>query len=272
MEDKERDFKGVWIPKDIWLSSELSLIEKVVFVEIDSLDNEEHCTAGNEYFAKFCNCSESTISKAIKHLQDLKLIEIIDFDGRYRKIRVVKITRQTSKNYKADYEILRPNNIYNNTDNRKTFLSKDKNAKRTPEDFLGSAKTLKQEKDTERINKFLDYYKSLNLPSIKKVNDKRKKAILNILNGFDESEVKQVLDNFSNSDFLLGKKTDFKANIDWILKEDNFIKILEGKYNNHGNKNTFNDKAVSITYTDKELQELEELDKEREARGLQTRF
>lgn len=36
-----RDFKGVWIPKEIWLSTELTLQEKVMLVEIDSLDNED---------------------------------------------------------------------------------------------------------------------------------------------------------------------------------------------------------------------------------------
>ena len=31
----------------------LNAIDKVILAEIDSLDNENHCTAGNEYFAKF---------------------------------------------------------------------------------------------------------------------------------------------------------------------------------------------------------------------------
>lgn len=271
-----RDFKGVWIPKDIWLSKDLTMLEKVMLVEISSLDNEEHCTAGNKYFAEFCNCSESAVSKAINKLQELGFIKIESFDGRHRKVSLVKFTKQPSKIYEAASENLLTNNINtnisNNTNNTKTFLSKDKNVKKD-EDFIGSVKLLKQEKDNDRIEQFLDYYKSLNLPSIKKISDKRRKAILNILNGFDGSEIKQVLDNYSNSDFLLGKSTDFKANIDWILKEDNFIKILEGKYNNRvSKKNTFNDNAISESYTQKELEELDKIDKEREARGLQTRF
>jgi len=34
MEKYPRDFKGVWIPKEIWLSDQLSLMEKVLFVEM----------------------------------------------------------------------------------------------------------------------------------------------------------------------------------------------------------------------------------------------
>lgn len=123
-----RDFKGVWIPKEIWLNEELTLLEKIIFVEIDSLDNENHCVAGNEYFATFCNCSESKVTKAIKKLKELNMIEELSFDGRHRKLRVVKSTMQSSKKYDAESQKVRTNNIDNNTDNKKV-LSKDNTTK-----------------------------------------------------------------------------------------------------------------------------------------------
>ena len=94
-----RDFKGVWIPKEIWLNEELTMLEKVIFVEIDSLDGPDHCYASNEYFATFCNCSESKVSKAIKKLKELGMIEEIAFDGRHRKLRVVKNATLNRKKY-----------------------------------------------------------------------------------------------------------------------------------------------------------------------------
>ena len=45
MEKPSRDFKGIWIPKDIWKSDQLSTMEKVLFVEIHSLDNKDGCYA-----------------------------------------------------------------------------------------------------------------------------------------------------------------------------------------------------------------------------------
>ena len=140
----ERDFKGVWIPKEIWLDDSLTLLEKCIFTEIDSLDNEEHCTAGNEYFSKFCNCSESKITKAIKKLQELGMIEVMSFDGRHRKIRVVKNDSQSSKKYEAESQKVRANNIDNNKDNK--VISKDINNIKNPEkdNFLGSAKAEKK--------------------------------------------------------------------------------------------------------------------------------
>ena len=32
MSADNRDFKGVWIPKEIWLNEELTMLEKVIFV------------------------------------------------------------------------------------------------------------------------------------------------------------------------------------------------------------------------------------------------
>jgi hypothetical protein len=36
----EREFKGVWIPKEVWLNNELSLVEKALLAEIDSFSGD----------------------------------------------------------------------------------------------------------------------------------------------------------------------------------------------------------------------------------------
>ena len=65
----KRDFKGIWIPKEVWLSKELTLIEKLFFVEINSLDNSEGCFAGNGYFAEFFGLSKTRVSVIIASLK-----------------------------------------------------------------------------------------------------------------------------------------------------------------------------------------------------------
>ena len=71
-----RDFKGIWIPKELWLSQELSLQEKVMLLEIDSLDNEEHCYASNAYFADFFGLSKTRISAIINGLAERGYISV----------------------------------------------------------------------------------------------------------------------------------------------------------------------------------------------------
>ena len=64
----ERNFKGVWIPKEVWLSKELTIMEKLFFVEINSLDNSEGCYAGNGYFSEFFELSKTRVSIIINSL------------------------------------------------------------------------------------------------------------------------------------------------------------------------------------------------------------
>lgn len=67
---EERQFKGIWIPKEIWLSDSLTLQEKVILVEIDSLQTEERgCYASNRYFGKFFNLTTQRVSQIIKNLE-----------------------------------------------------------------------------------------------------------------------------------------------------------------------------------------------------------
>ena len=70
-----RKFKGVWIPRSIWLSKDLSITEKCLLVEIDSLSSAKGCFASNNYFSGFLGVSVPTITRAIKRLTKLGLIE-----------------------------------------------------------------------------------------------------------------------------------------------------------------------------------------------------
>lgn len=70
MEENKRAFKGIWIPKEVWESKELTLQQKVMLVEIDSLDNEKGCYASNKYFSDFFGISSGRVSQIINELID----------------------------------------------------------------------------------------------------------------------------------------------------------------------------------------------------------
>ena len=122
----ERDFKGVWIPKEIWLDERLNALDKIIFVEIDSLCSEERgCFASNKYLAEFCQCSETKISKAISKLIELGYLYVVSFNGRQRELQscLAKNARQNNKKCKADEQkvqgsIYSNNNKDNNKDNK----------------------------------------------------------------------------------------------------------------------------------------------------------
>lgn len=90
-----RAFKGIWIPKTIWLSKELTIQEKVFIVEIDSLENNGKggCYAGNKYFAEFFGISESRVSNVIKCLVDKGMITRKVIRTQTGSIRYIKVSQ-----------------------------------------------------------------------------------------------------------------------------------------------------------------------------------
>ena len=171
-----RDFKGVWIPKEVWLDTRLNALEKVILTEIDSLDNgEKGCYASNEHLAKFCQCSKTKVSTAIKKLIDCGYIYVQNFDGRKRELksRLSNFERQNDKKCKAEYQILKESNIDNNTDNntvsnnigKNNNTPKSENTPKTEKKERFKAPTVEEVKKycTERGNNidaqhFIDYY------------------------------------------------------------------------------------------------------------------
>lgn len=121
MEQYKRDFKGVWVPKEIWLYRGLSVLEKHVLSEIDSLDGEEGCFASNKYLAEFCDCSESAIDKAVKKLKELGLIYVKSFDGRVRVLKsCISISMPDQRKiYASETDYLRQSNIESNKESIK---------------------------------------------------------------------------------------------------------------------------------------------------------
>lgn len=72
----ERAFKGIWIPKEIWVTEDLGWTEKFLLAEIDSLSQNNECFATNEYFGRFFNISKDRVSKIISNLSNKGYVEV----------------------------------------------------------------------------------------------------------------------------------------------------------------------------------------------------
>lgn len=209
----ERDFKGVWIPKAIWLDNRLNALDKVILTEIDSLDQgESGCYASNKYIAEFCQCSERKVSDAITKLTKLGYIKLTSFDGRTRILQscIEKSASLPRKNCEADTKKVRGSTIENNTSNNI------------------------DNKPACEIQSVFDMYHEIcvSLPKVKLITEGRKTAVKTKLKKYSVEQIKEVFEKAEASDFLTGKVNSFKASFDWILKEANFAKIIEGNYDN----------------------------------------
>lgn len=146
----ERDFKGVWIPKEVWLDENLTWMEKLLLVEIDSLDKEKGCFASNAYFGEFFKLSGSRISEIIKGLVEKGYItSFLLYDGKQVKQRILTPTlpirktewgiRKTEEGYseKAKDNNTVINNTINNTNKSSNIFNKP-----TPEEVNIYAKSI----------------------------------------------------------------------------------------------------------------------------------
>ena len=95
--NQDRAFRGIWIPKEIWLSKNLTLQQKVFLVEIDSLDGEDGCYATNEYFAEFFGLSTKRVSSLINSLVEKGLLDSQIDKSRGNK-RILKISDRYPRN------------------------------------------------------------------------------------------------------------------------------------------------------------------------------
>lgn len=118
-----RDFKGIWIPKEIWLCSELTVHEKLLLVEIDSLDNDKGCYANNAYFAEFFNLSQRRVSELISSLSEKKYISV-KVDKKKGNKRTVKVLwKKSSIGLRKDASIPIEQNFYHNNTSNNTILN-----------------------------------------------------------------------------------------------------------------------------------------------------
>ena len=73
-----------------------------------------------------------------------------------------------------------------------------------------------------------------NISEVKKLSETRKRKIKSIYREFSKEDIQKVILKAKESNFLQGLtgKRDWIASFDWLLEKRNFIKILEGNYDN----------------------------------------
>lgn len=88
-------------------------------------------------------------------------------------------------------------------------------------------------------NEIKDFYNQNcpSLPSVRTLSESRKKAIKARLNAYSIEDIYEAFKKAEASDFLKGNNSrNWQADFDWILKDANIAKILDGKYDNQTTK------------------------------------
>ena len=105
--------------------------------------------------------------------------------------------------------------VYNST--TQVRLGKDRLGK----DRLGNIDT----------NKFVEKWNSLGLNKVLSIKNNRLKSLKARIEEFGEDKILEAMDNITQSSFLMRENDrGWKIDIDWLLKPNNFPKVLEGNY------------------------------------------
>ena len=170
----DRNFKGIWIPKEIWLAENLTLQEKVLLVEIDSLDDEETgCYASNNYFSKFFGITPGRISQLINGLVEKGFISTqLIKEGKEIRQRLIRINRPPYpevfnilntylENYKGGIKYSKEGYLENYKENNIELINKNNNIYRFHKPTLEELKEYIKEKNLNvDAETFIDYYDS----------------------------------------------------------------------------------------------------------------
>ena len=216
-----------------WMTNELNLKgnDLLVYALIYGIsqDGKSKFSAGRNYIADTFNISLPTVDKALQTLIDRNLIvkesckNQSETDRYYANIS----SKETLAPKNISSKISLPNNILdnNNTNQQELFTDNTNNINK---------EELEVRKREELGKKFVADYNSIcvSLPKCQRITPKRSKGISNLLKKYSYDDILTVFEKLEASDFCTGKKNGWRADIDFILREDKFLSVLEGKYDN----------------------------------------
>jgi hypothetical protein len=208
-----------------WMLNRLNL--KGVALQVFSIiygfsqDGEGSFTGSLQYLCDFTNASKNTILKALKELVDKGYV--LKAENTINGVRfctyktnaplVQKLHRGCAETEPPPSSETAPGGGAETEPNNISFNNKDKISK-------------------DIVNETINLYHTIcvSFPTIRAVSEARKKAIHKMLGKYTLDDLKSVFENAEKSSFLKGVDGGWKASFDWLMKEDNFLKVMEGNY------------------------------------------
>ncbi|OFJ67799.1 hypothetical protein HMPREF2852_01215 [Anaerococcus sp. HMSC065G05] len=140
---------------------------------------------------------------------------------------VTKCNTEIDIDIDKDIEIDKDKDIDIDTD---IEINGDDDFKKQIEKDVSNTNTLKK----DNLQKIIDKWNNLdvNIPKVQVINSntQRYQMLKARINENGLETVLQGIDKIKESKFLKGYVSDFRITIDWFIKPNNFIKVLEGNY------------------------------------------
>lgn len=199
-----------------------------------------------------CKEGETTVNTALRELQQYGYVVVMKQKPDKTNNRIhydynVYERPQGVENQGVESLALESQGVENqaqrNTKERNTNITNTKK-RNTKEDNKSTSNFLKHSKQEIKLDAIVVDYNTIctNLPKLRAFTDKRKKALERLYKKYGIDSIKEVFEIANNSDFLTGNNDrGWRADFDFMMREDKFIAILEGKYSGKkkSNRNKF---------------------------------
>ncbi len=189
----------------------------------------------DKMLATIFRMKESTVQLALQTFEQFGMVEIIDGVitipnwGKHQNLDQLESKKEYMRNYMQGYR------------EKQRLLSSGKpNCKTNSKANVSEAdKEGEEEKEEDKKEKRTDYqliadmYNSIckSFPSIRSLSDARKKAIAARLKTYTVDDIRTVFENAEASSFLKGgNNRNWTATFDWLMKDTNMAKVLDGNY------------------------------------------
>lgn len=226
------------IPKLVMQDRNISIGAKAVYAYFNSFaGGGDSCFPSRKLISLDLGISAPTLSKYLNELRDNGYItfEQVKENGRFSHNVYMLLSEKSPCTKILDTKIFDDRNLNTNNNNLNNNKSNNNNKIHIQ----------------EVVSKFNSI--CISFPKVSKLTDNREKTIKARLKEYSMQDIIKAFEKAEQSNFLKGKSGKFKAGFDWIMKAANFIKVLEGNYDNRADGQYFTNLNVTNQYFSNEL-------------------
>lgn len=188
----------------------------------------------DKMLATIFRMKESTVQLALQTFEQFGMVEIVDGVitipnwGKHQNLDQLEKKKVSQREYMRQYrekQKLLSCNTYSKA-NSKANVSR-------PEEDIEEEREEEKERDKIDYKGIVAAFNSIcvSFPSVKALSDARKKAIKARLNTYSIDDFKTLFEKAEASSFLKGKNnSNWSATFDWLIKDSNMAKVLDGNY------------------------------------------
>lgn len=238
-----------------------------------------HMPYTDEMFATIFRRPLNTVRLALKTFEEFGMVEIINETvtipnwGKHQNLDQLESKKVYMRNYMKDYrekqKAITAGETSCKTNCKTNSKANVRQADKNREEEKEIRKEKNKEKEEEKENasheaaphpqEIVDLFNSIcvSFPSVRSLSEARKKAIKARLNVYTVEQFKTMFEMAEASPFLKGQNSrNWQANFDWLIKDGNFAKVLDGNYSDKKTGATYGANGIAIDHSKTDLDDL----------------